>query len=259
MMGRGLAVAFFASALVGCPPTTPPFVPTDTTRIDAGRDAPEVEDGGMDAPAADTGSDASVDTGEDALPDVPPDTSCVMRADCDSTAGCETMLGTLTHCTGCGDACSDAHTTEIATCDIVTGCAYACRAGLDDCDGIDGNGCEINTDTNVDHCGGCGMGCGAPPEGGNVTCLGGDCIRACGFGTGDCDGDLALPTGTGCEINTNESEEHCGGCRRPCSLPTDAVHAAAMCMSGTCRQVCEPGYNNCDSSTANGCETMGPC
>lgn len=63
-------------------------------------------------------------------------------ADCDglSRNGCETALGTLAHCSGCGDACELPF--AIAGCAELTCVVAACTGTRANCDGNDANGCE---------------------------------------------------------------------------------------------------------------------
>ena len=70
----------------------------------------------------------------------------------------------------------------------------------------------------------------------------------------DCDQD---PT-NGCEVNTYESLQYCGGCTNVeiCPPAAGLPHVKTMgCGNRVCyvRQ-CEPGYLDCDQEPTNGCE-----
>src|SRR5580658_1790981 len=95
-------------------------------------------------------------------------------------------------------------------------CAVAsCHAGHANCDGNPANGCEVNTQTDVDNCGGCGAVC---PAGANstATCSAGACsATVCQAGYANCDGNVA----NGCEVNTQTNPSDCGGCGIACSYP----------------------------------------
>ncbi|KAI7837630.1 hypothetical protein COHA_008554 [Chlorella ohadii] len=172
-------------------------------------------------------------------------------ADCDDDAanGCETQLNTVANCGGCSNldskfACSSANGTP--TC---TGgqCTIACASGFADCDGDPATGCEVNTQQDVLHCGGCGPQYACSTTNGTPTCTGGVCSIACAPGFENCDNDPA----NGCEAQMNTATS-CGGCGKPCA-PANA--ADATCQSGTCTfTTCVSGYANCDGSAANGCE-----
>jgi MYXO-CTERM domain-containing protein len=55
----------------------------------------------------------------------------------------------------------------------------------------------------------------------------------------------------GCEVNTNDDPENCGGCDNACELE----HATAACHQGSCVvSECEDGYGDCDGNPATGCE-----
>jgi len=203
----------------------------------------------MDAPDAFT-MDAPIDVGVDA--------GCGRRADCDSNGSCETMLGSITNCQACAVRCV-APSGASATCDFETGCGSTCNAGQADCDGAGGNGCEVNTNTTLAHCGGCGMACETSLLNARATCTGGDCLIGCQTGFADCNADLTDTTGNGCEINTTVSLAHCGGCGRVCALPSGAANATPSCSGSMCRLVCNTGFRDCDGDQSNGCETVGVC
>lgn len=74
-----------------------------------------------------------------------------------------------------GPAASASCTVANGTGACVTGgiCIVAgCSAPFDDCDGTYGNGCEVNTTSDADHCSACGMACGAADTCTASTCDG---------------------------------------------------------------------------------------
>ncbi|MCS6856180.1 MAG: hypothetical protein NZM37_00570 [Sandaracinaceae bacterium] len=87
--------------------------------------------------------------------------------------------------------------------------------GFADCDGNPSNGCEANTNTNVRHCGACGVQCG-PGE----VCMGGRCTcgRTSRSGGPACT-SLAL-TNHCCNdmcVHTDIDPNNCGGCGNRCT------------------------------------------
>ena len=72
---------------------------------------------------------------------------------------------------------------------------------------------------------------------------------ACGAGRGDCNGDPK----DGCETNLTTSLASCGACGKAC--PAAAFSQKATCEGGTCVATCAPYTDDCDGSSANGCET----
>ncbi|XXX72958.1 hypothetical protein WMF30_35450 [Sorangium sp. So ce134] len=169
------------------------------------------------------------------------------HADCDLDAltGCETdLLTSAAHCGGCNVACDFAHASEAC---VDGACEFgACDEGYADCDGDQTNGCEVNLGSSLANCGACGAACSYP--GAAEVCLAGVCVMgACDAGFANCDGQPA----NGCEVDTNTSTAHCGGCNIGCNL----ANAAESCLSGTCvLGACDAGYENCDGEPANGCE-----
>ena len=125
-----------------------------------------------------------------------------------------------------------------------------CDAGWGDCDGDPLNGCETDTLSDLDHCGGCDQLCGDPNTDG--SCTAGVCNPGAGClaGWGDCNNDMI----DGCETDLNNDADHCSACGSACSdaFPNaDVACEAAGCVMGDCHA----GWDDCDANPANGCET----
>ncbi|MBI5479266.1 MAG: hypothetical protein HY906_10440, partial [Deltaproteobacteria bacterium] len=172
--------------------------------------------------------------------------------------GCETNTGTnVDNCGQCGRACS---LINVATRSCSGGtCNSTCNAGYGNCGQPSAptadDGCETGTSSNTAHCGGCGRACSGTNVA-SVSCSNGLCNSSCNPGYGNCT-QPAFPTGDdGCEINTNTSTTHCGGCGRPCSSTNVAP---LSCSTGTCNSTCSGLYGNCTQpaypTADNGCET----
>jgi hypothetical protein len=84
--------------------------------------------------------------------------------------GCETALDTdKMNCGMCGMMCPDPDN-GVGAC-VGGMCTLAsCNAGYSDCDGNPANGCEFNTLTDPNNCGGCGIVCGSGTCT-NATCM----------------------------------------------------------------------------------------
>jgi hypothetical protein len=93
-----------------------------------------------------------------AAPTVVCGTMCVdTRFDPDNCSMCGKVCATVPHGTrGC----------SMGKCGIAS-----CSAGYRDCDGMAGNGCEVNVNTDPSNCGGCGTMCS-----GAQICVGGMCM-----------------------------------------------------------------------------------
>jgi hypothetical protein len=81
--------------------------------------------------------------------------------DCDAQAfnGCETNLNTdPDHCSLCGEVCP-LPANGVAGCESGLCGIESCDTGFDDCDGQSFNGCEIDSSSDEDHCGGCDTTC----------------------------------------------------------------------------------------------------
>ncbi len=149
------------------------------------------------------------------------------------------------NCGACGNACQLDHATAICSggaCQV-----GACEPHWGDCDGEAANGCEMDLDWSVQHCGACANVCRLDHA--NTACSRGTCrVASCERGWGDCnDRDP-----DGCETDLNASVGHCGACERPCQF----LNASAACSNGTCRIAsCVGGWGDCNGSEADGCET----
>lgn len=156
-------------------------------------DAPAMPDGGSDAAtAADAATDATdgqaeaaADASVDAAQDHHPAADGPAMVDATSDGGCPVGYGmcTGTTCVNlatsrmwcgacsafCGPAadCVDGRCTTRAT-------GVSCSAGTGDCDGVAANGCEVDTLTSFENCGGCGRSCGSA----RMMCRLGACVVA---------------------------------------------------------------------------------
>jgi len=158
---------------------------------------------------------------------------------------CLDTQSNIASCGACGARCDIANAQPACRNGV---CAVsACMAPFADCDNTATNGCEVNTQTETAHCGGCGMACASRP---NATprCAAGQCEYTCATGFGDCDGDAS----NGCETNLNTDATRCGTCSTRCDL----ANATPACTMGQCAvATCATGFGNCDGNAANGCET----
>lgn len=108
------------------------------------------------------------------------------------------------NCGGCGTACMIPNAN--AVCGMGRCALGTCQQGFGNCDRQAGNGCEINTNTDVANCGGCDNRC---PSLLNTTpaCANGLCgVGACARGFGNCDGAAA----NGCEASLDTDNTNCG-------------------------------------------------
>jgi hypothetical protein len=171
--------------------------------------------------------------------------------DCDAdiaTNGCERELNTLTNCGGCGVPCTLANGST--ACDSGVCQLVSCSNGFDDCDGDVATGCETELDT-LANCGSCRAFCDVP-GGQDSNCSGGVCSAAsCAPFRADCNGD-----GTSCETDLRTLSD-CVSCGVGCGDQNGRlVNATASCASGSCGiGACDSGWDDCDSSPGNGCET----
>lgn len=126
-----------------------------------------------------------------------------------------------------------------------------CVTNTQNCDGDPATGqygCEVITSTDVKNCGKCYNACRQVPNSAPV-CDAGSCKLSCNVGWADCNGLYD----DGCETNL-ANPGSCGGCNKSCS--DTIAHATSTCSSGSCQfAVCDQGWSDCNTTTADGCET----
>ncbi|MDB4929530.1 MAG: Tryptophan synthase alpha chain [Myxococcaceae bacterium] len=177
-------------------------------------------------------------------------------------AGCSASRACPGAETCCGGACVDlmANPVSCGVCDNRCGlpnavafcragaCAVGtCAGGYADCDLAPTNGCEVNAQTDVAHCGACGTVC---PMGAHVaarSCVVGRCGISCDVGFADCDGNPA----NGCEVDLVTTATQCGACGTVCPA---RPHAAPACVSRACALRCDADFGDCNGDAADGCE-----
>ncbi|HEY3358551.1 MAG TPA: choice-of-anchor D domain-containing protein [Polyangia bacterium] len=165
--------------------------------------------------------------------------------DCDGNPanGCETRTTLdVNNCGLCGTRCVNPNGTTACSGGL---CVPSCSFGAANCDGNPINGCEVNTQVDVNNCGGCGQKCVNPA--GSVSCAGGVCQAGCDPGYANCDGN---PT-NGCETNVLTDRLHCGSCTVACTN----AGGTTDCQAGVCKPVCSSGFGDCDNNHDNGCES----
>lgn len=105
------------------------------------------------------------------------------------------------------------------------------------------NGLDEDCDGRIDN----GASCSPRPHA-SGTCTEGVCVYACDPGYSDCDGDLADPSGNGCETSISSDLDHCGACGNACAA---GANESVTCVDGTCASTCNDGYIQCGAA----CET----
>lgn len=125
------------------------------------------------------------------------------------------------------------------------------------CNGSWGDGCEVDTSTNVNHCGGCTQACDMPHVNAhdcvNSICL----INSCDAGYYNLDGDLDDPDG--CECGTVDSESTGNACAEAVDVgiiyDTGDIGARTAVMTGNLAYVGDVDWyqvdarDNADTST----------
>lgn len=126
--------------------------------------------------------------------------------------GCETNTNTdIANCGTCGKACSAAGGTpqcSSATCSI-----KSCSGTQEDCNGLPGDGCEINVKTDKNNCGECGVVCGSAHTTA-TSCTNSLCTPTCAAGWKNCGSPQA-----GCNTQLGTSA-NCTACGQVCSGAT---------------------------------------
>jgi hypothetical protein len=162
---------------------------------------------------------------------------------------CETnVLTDDKNCGACGNVCATSSTHPglnlVGRC-IDGACELTCPVGFQDCNGLVDDGCESNSYTDLENCGGCGIVCPTLSNG-TRACTGGKCAEDC------------LPPkvwcGTTC-VDLESNVQHCGQCARPCPPRTPPPGMVQVCQGGACGQfACAGLRGDCNNDIADGCE-----
>jgi hypothetical protein len=132
------------------------------------------------------------------------------------------------NCGGCGTVCSQSNITRSCSGGV---CGGTCALGFSDCDSNKGsNGCEIQTDTDTAHCGGCTNKICSTNNISVNACNGGICNGSCATGYADCNSDKLTD---GCETHTASDPNNCGTCNTVCKYDE--------CTNGACAAVTHTG------------------
>jgi hypothetical protein len=166
--------------------------------------------------------------------------------------GCEAdTTAEKNNCGGCGIVCSEAATAHVSS-NVCSGsaCSPSCSGTYGDCDSSRTNGCEVDTATSANNCGGCGTTC-STAAGAHVTantCSGSSCHPQCATNFDDCDNSRT----NGCEKDVSADKNNCGGCGVVCGT----THAAGgtACSTGSCSPICDSGWGKC-ATPEQGCVT----
>ncbi len=172
---------------------------------------------------------------------------------------CADFTGDVKNCGGCGGICPVAN--NVPAC-VAGMCAVGkCSDGFANCNGVVGDGCEVDTRSDLKNCGGCGMACAKDAP----ACTKGVC--GCPLGFADCDKNPA----NGCEVDVITDGKNCGACGNVCQQGYVCImgactcpncqnafpNAAAGCINGQCVfSGCRIGWANCDGNPQNGCEVQ---
>jgi hypothetical protein len=131
------------------------------------------------------------------------------------------------------------------TCNASHQCTYACKSNYGNCDGNDGNGCEVNlivgtpSGFGVSNCGSCGNTCNFvnDPSRGECKTLANSCAQAECLASFKPVGDPTDEYAYKCSVNRPHATLKFGDCDIGCAYD------------------CQPGYTDCNYSASDGCET----
>jgi hypothetical protein len=176
--------------------------------------------------------------------DCPDDTVCLIGRCSSMDAGTIADAGFADTSRADGGAPLDAPAVDAGPTDAGP-CTRASDCPRDDAECCDGACVDLQVDPS--HCGVCGLVCGP-----STTCAGGRC-QCADADHEDCNGDLDLNGGDGCEVDLRTDVENCGACRSSC---TDQNVEIGTCVGRTCViAACDALFDDCNATAVDGCET----
>jgi len=174
--------------------------------------------------------------------------SCLTQICTPDQPWCNGALAQVCNSRGSGSTGPGTNCAGISGHECVAG-ECVCQANRLDCDNDEGNGCEVNSSTDVDNCGACDNACSSNHVP-TPSCSASTCNGACQAGYTDCNADKRTD---GCETHTDTDVANCGACGRTCS---SSQVASVTCAGGVCNGTCTSGYADCNSNKqTDGCET----
>ncbi len=152
------------------------------------------------------------------------------------------------NCGACGSSCNGEFAPLHGTgkCQTSSCVLDKCSTGFADCNKQDIDGCEADETSDGNNCGACNAPCKAPH--GTNACSASKCVPNCGASFATC-GGLASD---GCAVVLASDKKNCGACGTAC---LDNNTSSNNCSLGACAPMCNAGFQSCDSSVINGCES----
>jgi hypothetical protein len=187
--------------------------------------------------------------GQRCVPGCNPARPCPSAQQCCAGACVDTATNAA-HCGACGAACSPPQAQGLCVAGRCT--VGMCSPGRVDCNGAASDGCEVDTRTDLRHCGRCNNLC-THGLNGAARCEEGMCRVSCAAGHHLCDGQC-LP---------DDDPNSCGLRCTPC--PAGPVGSRPVCVAGGCGFVCDTGYHRCgvvcslNTSPASCGQSCTPC
>ena len=162
--------------------------------------------------------------------------------------GCETNIAVdLENCGQCATHCPEISNGQAACAEGACGIGTCAEPYLD-CNRALTDGCEANSSRDAEHCGDCATRC---PAANNAApgCSAGKCKFVCNAPFQDCNGNAL----DGCELNTANDINNCGGCGNKCP---SGPNGQAACANGTCILTkCTAPFLTCAVGPSDSCET----
>ena len=153
------------------------------------------------------------------------------------------------NCGGCGVRCGGQRANFSVWSCVDGQCTFGCVGDFRSCDKDPTNGCEIDTSSDVENCGDCGLKCKS-----DERCEKGTCI-------GPCNDPGAQDYCNGACTNLQNDDRNCGVCGNICD-PTGpgkpALHSSMFygCGGGKCGvpKCRDQHQRNCNNDLSDGCE-----